>query len=222
MSKYTTEVRYICENAVGLDESKGFNDVNKIIKQSAPIIFDFDFPIFDESYRSELEEHILRHYYIYEIGFETVALWKMRLQSKLCDIMPYYNKLYESELIKIDPLKTKNMDRKHTSEGDSQTAGQQNTKNNDVDWNLFNDTPQGAISDVDDMTYLTTARKQTSDRNSDNIYQSANTSNEKFNENISGYDLRSPASLIKEYRETFLNIDMMIINDLQTLFMMVY
>lgn len=222
MSKYTTQVRFICEHAAGLEESVGFNDANTVIKKSAPIIFNFDFPIFDENYRAALEEHILRHYYIYEIGFETVGLWQMRLQSKLCDIMPYYNKLYESELIKINPLRTKNMDRTHKMQGDSQTAGQQNTKNNDIDWNLFNDTPQGSIEDIDDNRYLTTARKQTSDRNSDNSYQSANTNNEEFNENIAGYDLRSESSLIKEYRETFLNIDMMIINDLQELFMMVY
>lgn len=102
MSKYTTEVRYICENACGLNESVGFNEINDIIIQSAPKIFNFDFPIFDEEYRLPLEVKILRTYYTREICEETVGLWKLRLQTKLCNIMPYYNQLYKSALLEFD------------------------------------------------------------------------------------------------------------------------
>lgn len=102
MSKYTTEVRYICENACELNESVGFNQINDIIIQSAPKIFNFDFPIFDEEYRLPLEVKILRTYYTREICEETVGLWKLRLQTKLCNIMPYYNQLYKSALLEFD------------------------------------------------------------------------------------------------------------------------
>ena len=222
MSKYTTEVRYICEVAAGLDESVGFDSIADTITKAAPKIFNFDFPIFDEEYRQGLEEKILRHFYDREIGFETVGLWKLHLQSKLCEIMPYYNQLYLSERIKINPLRTKNMDRVTNNKGNSQTAGTQNTQNDDVDWNLFNDTPQGGLGDIDDLTYLTTARKLTSERDSKNQYQSMNTNNDNTTENISGYDLRSESSLLKEYREIFLNIDAMILRDLDILFMQVW
>lgn len=102
MSKYTTEVRFICENAYGITESKGFNSINEILEKSAPKIFDFDFPIFDEEYRLPLEVKILRTYYTREICEETVGLWKLRLQTKLCNIMPYYNQLYKSALLEFD------------------------------------------------------------------------------------------------------------------------
>ena len=46
MSKYTTELRYICEMYAG-GESKGYSDVNKVIQAAIPKAFDFDFPIFD-------------------------------------------------------------------------------------------------------------------------------------------------------------------------------
>ena len=49
MSKYTTEIRYICEKAAGCEESKGYADVDEIISGSIPKIFSFSFPIFDES-----------------------------------------------------------------------------------------------------------------------------------------------------------------------------
>ena len=62
MSKYTTEVRYICEKANDLEQSAGFADVDEIIAAAIPSVFSFDFPIFDESYRNVICTKILRHY----------------------------------------------------------------------------------------------------------------------------------------------------------------
>ena len=104
MSKYTTQVRFICETAAGLEDSQGYGDTTRIINEARSKIFDFDYPIFDESYRGVLENKILRHYYTREIGFETVGLWKHYLNMRLNEIMPYYNKMYNSELIEFDPL----------------------------------------------------------------------------------------------------------------------
>lgn len=109
MSVFTTEVRHICETASGLTESAGLNSVKNtaipnIIDSAIPDIFDFNFPIFDESYRQEFEHKILRHFYTREIGYETVGLWKLKLEDTLNLIMPYYNKLYSSTLITYNPL----------------------------------------------------------------------------------------------------------------------
>ena len=104
MSKYTTEVRYICENYASLNQSKGYNDIETILDNSWDKVFDFPFPMFSEEYREDLCKKILRHYYTREICEETVGLWKLRLNSRMNEIMPYYNKLYNSELISIEPL----------------------------------------------------------------------------------------------------------------------
>lgn len=104
MSKYTTEVRFICETAAGLIESEGYNSIDTILDTAAPAIFNFTYPIFDESYRLPLEKKILKHFYTREICEETVGLWKLRLDDKMNIIMPYFNQLYESELIKFNPL----------------------------------------------------------------------------------------------------------------------
>lgn len=104
MSKYTTEVRFICENYAGLNESEGQNNINTIIANSRDKVFDFDFPIYDESYRSVLETKILKHYYTREIGCETVGLWKHFLDMKMNEIMPYYNQLYKSATLDFNPL----------------------------------------------------------------------------------------------------------------------
>lgn len=104
MSKYTTEVRFICEQQAGLEDSKGYNDVGNIIASARTHIFDFTYPIFDNNYKPALETKILMHYYTREISEETYGLWKLRLRTRLNEIMPYYNKLYESELIEFNPL----------------------------------------------------------------------------------------------------------------------
>ena len=104
MSKYTTELRFICETLCGCTESQGLSKVEEIISKSAPLIFDFDYPIFDKDYKIPLETKIIRHYYLREIGFETLGIWKLKLNDKLNEIMPYFNQLYESELLKFNPL----------------------------------------------------------------------------------------------------------------------
>lgn len=190
MSKFTTEVRFICETNAGYDTSQGYNSVDEILTISAPKIFNFDFPIFDENYRLPLEKKILRHYYTREICEETVGLWKLRLEDKLNLIMPYYNKLYESELLKFNPFydvdKTTTGDSDFKSNTNQDTSGTEvikddNTRELDTqtveheeigrtnnNWNLFSDTPQGGIEGiigeghtVGEKFYLTDARNIT-------------------------------------------------------------
>ena len=185
MSKYTTEVRFICESLTGHDDSTGYDDIDSIIQDAIPLIFSFDFPIFDEEYRNVLCTKILRHYYTREIGLETYGLWKLKLQTKLNEIMPYYNKLYESELYKYNPLhdvdmtttnvgqKTgertdvQNDDRTNTFSGSrtseneqTNVASNENVRNSDSqDRDMYSDTPQGSLTGVDTNSYLTNFRK---------------------------------------------------------------
>lgn len=295
MSKYTTEVRYICETLAGLNESVGYADVEQVIKNCLPKVFDFNFPIFDESYRSVLETKILRHYYTREIGLETVGLWKLKLSTKLNEIMPYYNKLYKSELIEFNPLydvdltrerkiegkgtkdtengenrsginnteTTQNNDSTVTETGDNKgttngTAnGTQNQNTNGNGTNMYSDTPQGAITDLQAGRYLTnatidsatntfagassdTTTQTTENTNNSSVDSSGSvdgTTESDFNSKMDGFSNttlsntedylervigsnggESFSKRINDYRTTFINIDMMVINDLEDLF----
>ena len=135
MSKYTTEVRYICESYAGLEESVGYDSIDEVIEKSYLKIFDNSkIPMFkgeEEAHRALLLKKILLHYYSREIGYETVGLWKLKLNQKMIEIMPYYNQLYESELLKFDPQQ--NVDETHTHEGeyndDEKVDNLRNTEN---------------------------------------------------------------------------------------------
>lgn len=120
MAKYTTEIRSICEHYAGLTESTGFEDVDEIIEKARNKIFQ-NYPIFNEEHRAELEHKILKHYYMREIGFETVGLFKLFLNERMAEIMPYYNKLYESETFEFDPFK--NVDVWNTHEQFAEAGG---------------------------------------------------------------------------------------------------
>lgn len=246
MSKYTTEVRFICETASGLVESKGYTEVDTIITNAIPKIFNFSFPIFDEKYRTILEKKILKHFYTREICEETVGLWKLRLDTKLNEIMPYYNKLYKSELLEFNPLYTSNLTRTKKTDYDSnrntsnngtvkstsENNGSDTITNSNVNIDLFSDTPQGALTGIENETYLTNARKTTDSGKSSSSTTNSITGNvtnsdsgtdalnstEDYLETVIGFEGSSASDLLIKYRDTFLNIDMMIIEDLETLF----
>lgn len=123
MSKYTTELRFICEKLAGLEESEGYDSVKDIIANSRAKLFDFEYPIFDEAYRPVLETKIIKHYYTREICAETVGRWKLFLEERMNEIMPYYNDLYNSALITYDPLTDVNYTRQGEKSGQKITDG---------------------------------------------------------------------------------------------------
>lgn len=135
MSKYTTEVRYICEQKAGLEESVGFNNINSVLDNSWDKIFTTNWEIFDESYRKILCEKILRSYYTREICAETVGLWQLWLDSTLCEIMPMYNQLYKTTIYEFNPLYNTDMTTTFTKTvtgNDSKTTTGDNSKWNEV------------------------------------------------------------------------------------------
>lgn len=231
MSKYTTEVRYICETEAGLDESKGYNDVNEIISLARQKIFNFSYPIYDENYRSVLETKILKHFYTREIGLETVGLWKLKLDTKMNEIMPYYNQLYKSALLEFNPLWTDDYNTQHNKSTDGTQVNVNETDNatvgqtDNVSRNKYADTPQGSLTDLEDDRYLTNARKTTTEENSINNSTSLAQSNNVYNniedylETVQGRRGKDASELLLKYRKTFLNIDMQVIDDLEELFL---
>ena len=223
MSKYTTDVRSICEVNAGLEESVGASQVDDVINKAVDKIFNFSFPIFDEEYRKVLEIKILKHFYTREIGFETVGLWKLKLNTKLNEIMPYYNQLYKSELLEFNPLYDVDVTRKHIGSGSTNSETNSNGSNSGTNWNLYSDTPQGDVNGLEDGNYLTNATKDSSNSNyNENGNMSARTTDE-YLEIVSGKQGATDFStLLKRYRETFLNIDMLVIAELEDLFMQLW
>lgn len=181
-----------------------------------------DYPIFDENYRKPLNNKILDHYNFYEIGFETAGLFKFNLNTTLNEIMPYYNQLYKSALIEFDPLMMADLTEKYSHNSSGNNSGTSNSNSSSDNKNLFQDTPLSPIPSVS----LENQKYATNITFNNTSLEDTTTSNSKF-DNTEDYiktitgniGNHSNSKLLTEFRNTFLNIDMQVINDLRDLFM---
>lgn len=232
MSKYTVELRWVVEQAL--------SDLRKDnVESNWPSVYGTlgldDYPIFDELYRATLNDKIIRRYYFREIGAETVGLFRAYMRRTMHEIMPYYNQLYESLPLVTDPLLSKNMDyterwtRDETTDRsgsvDNTATGHTSTDSR----NVYQDTPMngldtGAIAAMDYATNVTFDNSVTDTTTSAHNahkddytgdFEGTKTHNER------GYDVPQ-SELLLMYRKTFLNVDMEIVDSLDSLFMQLW
>lgn len=133
MSVYTTQVLVLIKELTPQLYNKSIKERMEVAR---PLIFDFNYPIWDEEYKPILERKILMHYLQYEIGLETPALWKLYLEEKLNEIMPYYTEVYNSIYPYVEKL-YKNYDFTETHNDERNSVGERtfgettNTKGTD-------------------------------------------------------------------------------------------
>lgn len=211
MAKYTTTIRNLMDNN-----------------------FDFglkDYPIFDEEYRTVLNNKILMHYYMDEIGFETAGLFKVYLNNKMNEIMPYYNELYKKQkdlLLNFD--KTTNLTETFTRDNTTDTNTKSNSTSSNTasgsSKNVYQDTPMGSITQQNIDNYDHASNQEfNKNQNTSSIEDNSNltgkaTSLENYIRTKTGNNGRLYGiEILKMIKNNYMNIDEMIINELQDLFM---
>ncbi len=189
--------------------------------------FDFkmdSYPIFDENYRDTLNQNILYHYYENEIGFETASLFRFYLNQKLNEIMPYYNELYKVQKKLIDEnLLLNNVNLKEQLIGSNRTETNSTSQSSNNGKSLFQDTPQGQISqtDIDNQTWatnLTLNKNEIADQSN----ASGSGTNEYIKTIIGNNGGKFNIDVLNDIKNNLMNIDLMIINDLNDLFMQIF
>ena len=225
MAKYTIELRNLLASGYDI----GLND----------------YPIYDETYRAVLNQKIIDRYYMREIGAETPGLFTLFFGRTLREVMPYYNELYKSALLVIDPLQdyklTESTQRVTAAEstGTMETATDETkTAENEITDNnlrVGSDTPSGLLTatDITGNLYASNADREANNQNS-NTSAAADISTsstgdtishtlDEYIRNISGITGRqSPAALLMEYRKSIINIDLQVLDALADCFMQVY
>lgn len=188
--------------------------------------FDFQmnsYPIFDESYRETLNHNILYHYYENEIGFETASLFRLYLNQRLNEIMPYYNELYKAqkEIIDNKLFNNVNLTEQLTGSNTTETSSTSQSSNNGK--NLYQDTPQGQISqtDIDNQTWATNLTLNKNDIEDESSAKGSGT-NEYLKTIIGNNGGKYNIEILNEIKNSLMNIDLMIINDLYDLFMQIF
>ena len=192
---------------------------------SRPFIFSFNYPIFSDEYKETLETNIIKHFYLREIGTETFGQFKLLLDSKLNLIMPAYNKLY-SDLLNASILQTENIitDISQNDNGNSTSNanGTSETSNDDTSTNF--DTPQNGLSDFLSNEYMSNAQHSTgTTTNTTTSSGSSNATNEMTRtESQKGFRGFSVVDIMEKFKPEFFSVDLMVIKDLETLFMGVW
>lgn len=250
MAEYTIELRQILASYQEQPnhDLATFKAEDDIIAGGVDDLFNFEYPFYNNSDidRAAFEKYFCRHYYIYEIGTETVGLFKSRLQARLYDIMPTIKRYYDSERLEFDPLHDYDETRIYTTEDtgeqtndvnssrsdstSSESSGS-NTSNSKV---LQNDTPQGPLFDIDSGKYLSEYTSNPSDSNSTDLTSGSSQSTinnsgrdtihnvQQHTESVKGKrGAATYADLIRQYRDLATNVNLLICRECRDLFMMV-
>ena len=227
MSKYTSQLRWIVEQlGNGLDVPEG--------QQYADAVYKYiglnEYPIFNEDYRVTLNDMIINHYYFREIGFETAAQFAWYLKRTMREIMPKYNMMYNALLMfeengdnpLADYTRHRTEDWNIGVDSTSNTESE-NTTSSETDFrNVYQDTPMSLLSNsgspsVENLDYATNVTYNDDDTTSTSNTESTNDAerDEEGNRVINEYGRnKSLAALVKEFNESFTNIDLLIIEDI--------
>lgn len=207
--------------------SKHTLEINQIVNDLDFKLFDFDYNLYDNELKSAFEKKFIDHFYFYEIGLTPIARFKKALQIKLNDIYPYFKQLYQTELRcnDIDFMLNKDLKEQYTREltGNSSVNQSSTSTSNDTSLNINNDTPQNKIDDLDQ--FMTSASKNTdnSTMNSSGTNSAENNSTETYSLVSQGnIGVTSSAELLEKWRSVLINIDQLIFEECNDLFMLIY
>lgn len=196
-----------------------------------------EYPIYDESKRKKLNDKFIRHYWMREIGCETVGHFCLWCSNTFNEIMPYYNKLYEAELLNVEHLlgikrhKVVDMLRDFEESSSGNGSSDTSTSSTGKSTNKFSDTPQDElfVSKVDAGDYLTNL---TIDDTSDNTKVGTQSksdgtiSRDESNSDTTDEFVTDPRyyQAFLDLSEKLLNLDMQVIDNVQVqgLFMQVW
>jgi len=176
--------------------------------------------------KDKLAQLIVDHYYIYEIGFETPALFKHQAKVAMREIMEEKAPLIYSAAIKYDPLVnvdfTESFDRTSSSEGQSNSTSTTGTSGLSVN----SDTPQGEIDKNSILSgrYASSTGANETESNITDASSNTGSGSEQYTKRIKGNSGVSATAqkMVQQYRENIIMINRDIIKDIESLFMGIY
>ena len=204
-----------------------------LAKTGRAMFFDFDYPLASGINKEDFETMILNHFLMRRIGYETVTAFKIALNVKLNEIMPLYNKLFESianwnlfaDGETVNRIATDNKLSSNVINDDTVNTTSSTTANNQTSDRRSSDTPQNAISDVRDGKYVSNYEYDQESGSVNNIGNS--TSNNDVTNNLTETNTKSETisrtnndkiSIYSEFLKNRQNIYTMIFKDLDSLF----
>ena len=228
MARYTVQLRKVIETVGEEQVLKWFQDydlTNYLTFEEIKVITDAG-----TWSPARLAQKILDHYYMYEIGSETVALFKHRAKVAMQEIMEEKLPLIYSAALKYNPLTNVNYTETYTGENTTSNTSSSDTTatSNSSGLTVNSDTPQGQINkeSILNGTYAssTSANEIDDTANTQSSGESSGTGTQVYTKHFEGNQGISATyqKMVEQYRDNIRAIDREIIEDLRDLFMIIY
>lgn len=189
--------------------------------------FNFDFPWYTDSDNghSKIDFQklfLLRHMTDY-IGQETIEQHRMFLAERLREVMPMYIQLFESMNLDIDWVKDIDMTYTGNESGTRNSSRETEVTNNSTTNTqaINSDNPQITIQTEDYASEMTRGQSTSQGTGSETSAVNENTSRDE-SRSESGYRGRKKGDVIREYRESILNLNHMLLEECKDLFLGVW
>ena len=188
-----------------------------------------DYPIFDENYRRHLNDRIVEHYWLREIGQETVEQFIWYMKTTMNEFMPIANGLYATVNRDYDFLANMSYENvlNGTVELDSNgnvviNANSKATNNTDAKSTNYAMPNTQLVNNRKD--YATDANRTVGENTTDSDSTSSQTTVDRSTNKqntITRMEGRtsSPSQLIAEYRQNLISVDREVIDALADCFM---
>ena len=172
--------------------------------------------------KDKLAQGIIDHYYMYEIGFETPALFRHQAKVFMRELMEEKAPLIYSASIQYDPLV--NVDFTESYSGSSTGGSNSTSSSTGSGLTVNSDTPQGQITKANILAgnyASSTGANETTNSVTD---QSSNTGSQSYTKTVRGNSGVSATAqrMVQQYRDNIIMINRDIIKDAGTLFMVIY
>ena len=236
MAVYTIELRSICQTLGRTSVENMFKDycINNYLRpEEVESILQANIWSKDR-----LASKIVDHYYMREIGYETIGLFKHYAKVYMQEIMERYLPLIYSNSINYNPLINVDYEetftRNITGSGESsgESSSESSSTNTASGLSVSSDTPQGNISKETILsgsyasnTGASETESSISDEtSSSNSNTNSNTTDETYTKKVKGNSGVSATAqkMIEQYRNNIIAIDEQIIKELDKLFMGLY
>lgn len=232
MAKYTMELRRVCDIMKRETVEAWFKDyelTDFLTNEQIQVITDTN--IWN---KDTLAKKIVDHYYMREIGFETIALFKHYAKITMYEIMEKYVPLIYSSSIIYDPLINVNFTEDYTRTINDKLKNTGNSTSsssaNGSGLQINSDTPQGQISKNEILSgkyASSTLANESTTSASENVNSTTDENKdttENFTKTTKGNSGVSATSqkMIEQYRDNIIPINKNIIEELNILFMGLY
>jgi hypothetical protein len=176
--------------------------------------------------KDKLAQLIIDHYYMYEIGFETPALFKHQAKVAMREIMEEKAPLIYSAAISYDPLVnvdfTETFNRTSSNTGNSTSSSTSNNSGLTVN----SDTPQGEITKANILAgnYASSTGANEATSSISDQSQNSGSGTENYSKRVKGNSGVSATAqkMVQQYRENIIMINRDIIKNISSLFMGIY